>query len=128
MHKDVKKLLKILLVLIALIVIGYILIIAWILGPALKQSNITKRLEDEGSVVSLLVDCKEMLTAENAWNPTVSYNYVYYFKEKRCPAPEKLQNVEEIQKEFCDRVSKEDPRLYNYYVGREKICPENLAQ
>jgi len=127
MHKNIKKLLKILLGLIALIVISYIIIIGWILGLALKQSNITKRLEDEGSIVSLLVDCKEMLMAENAWNPSVDYNYVYYFKSGRCPSQDKLQNVEQVQKEFCDRVAKEDPSLHNLYVTREKICPSDKS-
>jgi len=130
MRKDVKKLLKILLVIIALIVMGYIMIAVWILGPALKQSNITKRLEDEGSVVSLLEDCKEMLAAENAWNPSIDYNYVYYFKSGRCPSSDKLQNVEQVQKEFCDRVAKEDPSLHNFYVNNingGRLCPSNKS-
>ncbi len=127
MSKNVKKLLKILLATIALLVIGYIVIVGWIgvtvLGPALEKSNIIKKLEDESSQVAILVKCKERLMSENAWNPAVSYNYVYYLKEKHCPPPEELQNVEEIQKEFCDRVLKEDSSLHDLYVTREKICP-----
>ncbi len=131
MSKNVKKLLKILLATIALLVIGYIVIVGWVgvtvLGPAIDKSIIVEKLEKEGSKVSLLVDCKEMLTAENAWNPAVSYNYVYYLKEKRCPSPEQLQNVEEIQKEFCGRVLKEDPSLHSIYVTRDKICPSDKS-
>ncbi|MDX2082367.1 MAG: hypothetical protein SFV53_00040 [Rickettsiales bacterium] len=127
MSKNVKKLLKILLATIALLVIGYIVIVGWIgvtvLGPALERSNIIEKLENESYKVAILVDCKEMLKAENAWNPTVNYNYAYYLRKKHCPAPEELKNVEEIQKEFCGRVLKEDPSLHNLYVTREKICP-----
>ncbi len=125
MRKDLKKLIKFLLIIVVILGIAFLAFIFWVLVGITNPGRMSD-LEKEGSKVSLLVDCKEMLTAENAWNPAVSYNYVYYLKEKRCPSPEELQNVEETQRIFCEKAIKEEPKLYRYFI-RDKICPSDKS-
>jgi len=126
MRKDLKKLIKFLLIIVAILGIAFLAFMFWV-AAAITNPGRMSDLEIESSKVAILVKCKERLMSENAWNPAVSYNYVYYLKEKHCPPPEELQNVEEIQKEFCGRVLKEDLSLHNLYVTREKICPSDKS-
>ena len=123
MRKDIKKLIKFSLITVAVFGLAFFIFMFWvaikIVGPAG-----TSKLEEEGYKVSSLLECKKMLMSENAWNPSIDYNYVYYFKSGSCPSPEKLKNVAEVQKEFCDRVAEKDKRLHNIYMNVDKICPE----
>lgn len=124
-----KKLIKFLLIIVAVLGISFFGFMFWVAIKIVSPAG-TTNLEKEGSKVSLLVDCKEMLMAENAWNPSINYNYVYYFKSGRCPSSDKLQNVEQVQKEFCDRVAKEDPNLHNFYVNNihgGHLCPSDKS-
>lgn len=125
MRKDLKKLIKFLLITSAVLGTAYFIFIMWVAIKIVSPAG-TSNLETEGSEVARLLDCKEMLKAENAWNPAVSYNYVYYLKEKHCPPPEELQNVEETQRIFCEKAIKEEPKLYRYFI-RDKICPSDKS-
>lgn len=129
MRKDLKKLIKFLLIIIAILGIAFLVFMFWVAASITNPGRVSD-LETEGSKIATLIDCKKMLKEENAWNPAVSYNYVYYLKEKHCPTPEKLENVEKVRNEFCDRVAKEDPKLHNFYVNNihgAKLCPSDKS-
>jgi|GEM_PF-5768504 len=125
MHKDVKKLIKFLLIISAVLGTAYFVFIMWVAMKIVSPAQMTN-LENRAEEVKNLLFCEEKLEQrKDSKNYYYYTSYEYYLSKKECPPEEKLHNVKEIQKEFCDRALKEDPRLHNIYVNRDKICPNS---